>query len=362
MNILKTLSDYQRAIRVATFRKSGNLPAAILSVLRARALHNIGPRYHSLYDLTRIPEESWDEFIIDNSVKNLLRQINSKEAREVVFDKIAFFRHCETHNLPTIPILATIDHRSPGDPLNGLDPEKWELLLRNAPNDLFIKLIDGTWGIDAFVASRATEELWSYCNQTGTLKDLHTFAMDRLNNRRGWIVQPLVENHRALRPIMSSNALGTIRAVTYANANSIELLYAVLRIPVGQNRADNFAHGTSGNLAAEVDLVSGKIQTPRASKTTVWPDMIDVLRHPDTGSVIRGTVVPYWTELKRLLVKAQGTLHDLPTLGWDVAITDSGPIIVEANSTYDLDIVQVAYNRGVRTDFLENRLKKYRSH
>lgn len=361
MKFLQSLSDYHRAIKSATSGKAANLPSSIVSVLRARAIHNIGPRYFSLYDLARVPEDMWDEFIIDDGLKGLLRTINTREAREVVFDKVAFSGHCNTYNLPTIPILATIDRQSPNDPLNSLDPRKWELLLNDAPSDLFIKLIDGTWGIDAFVASRTTDGLWHYCDRMGSLSDLHTFAMTRLRHRRGWIVQPVVQNHRALRPIMSPNALGTVRAVTYTKGAEIELLYAVLRIPVGKNRADNFAHGTSGNLAAPVELASGLIGTPRASKTTDWPNMINVVEHPDTGVHIEGVTIPHWTELTKLILKAQATLPDLPTLGWDIAITDSGPLIVEANSTYDMDLVQVAYGRGVKSEFLENRLKRHRS-
>lgn len=358
MKLLDLLADYRRAIKVATHAKSGNWPAGALSVFRARAFHDIGPRYYSLYDLARTPEKEWPEYIIDNGLKNRLRKINTKEAREVVHDKFAFLRHCEMHGLPTIPILATIDRNSPSDPLNGLEPQRWETLLANAPDQLFIKLIDGTWGIDAFIANRIDGHQWEFCDQHGSLADLHAFAMNRLRHRRGWIVQPVLRNHSALRPIMSPSALGTVRAVTYLRGSDVEFLYAVLRIPVGDNRADNFAHGSSGNLAAPIDLSTGRVGTPRASRTKVWPDMINVPEHPDTHAQIEGAVLPHWPEIAHLVRKAQLTLPNLPTLGWDIAITDAGPIIVEANSTYDVDIVQVAYGRGLKTEFLETRLKR----
>ena len=361
MKLLRSLSDYRRAIRNATSGKATSLPVGIVSVLRARAFHNIGPRYFSLYDLARVPEELWDEFIIDEDLKSILRRINAKEAREVVFDKIAFSRHCNTHAVPTIPILATIDRHSPSDPLNGLDPKKFELLLTNAPSELFIKLIDGTWGVDAFTASRTTADNWSFCGQTGSLRDLHAFSINRLRDRRGWLVQPVIRNHKALRAIMSPSALGTIRAVTYLKGSEIDLLYAVLRIPVGNNQADNFAHGTSGNLVAPLDVDTGKIGTPRASRTSDWPNIVNILKHPQTGVRIEGETTPYWDEFKHLVTRAQSTLPKLPTLGWDIAITDSGPVVVEANSTYDVDLIQVAYQHGIKTEFLINLLKRHHS-
>lgn len=358
MKLLNLLEDYRCAIKVATDAKSGNWPAGALSVFRARVLHDIGPRYHSLYDLARIPENEWPEYIIDNGLKHKLRKINNKDAREVVVDKFAFLKHCEKHNLPTIPILATIDRQSPSDPLNGLHPQRWQDLLLDAPDQLFIKLIDGTWGIDAFIANRIADNQWEFCDQHGSLADLHAFAMNRLRDRRGWIIQPVLRNHSGLRSIMSPTALGTIRAVTYLRRSEVELLYAVLRIPVGDNRADNFAHGSTGNLAAPIDLSSGRVGTPRASKTKFWPDMINVPEHPDTRAQIKGAVLPHWPEVAQLVRNAQLTLPNLPTLGWDIAITDAGPIIVEANSTYDVDIVQVAYGRGLKTEFLETRLNR----
>jgi len=358
MKILSLLHDYRKAIGVATRAKSGNVPAGIASVLKARLMYDIGPRHHALYDLARTPEETWPEFIIDNKLKPLLRKINTESARHVVQDKHAFRMHCTQNGLATIPILAKIDRTSPDDPLDGADPCRWNALLADAPDELFVKLIDGTWGTDAFVAKRKTDTLWRYCDQNGSLTDLHAFAMSRLKARRGWIVQPVIHNHPDLTRIMSPNALGTVRAVTYLSGNDTELLYAVLRIPVGANLADNFAHGTSGNLVAPIDIPTGRIGMARVSKGTAWPDIIDISRHPDSGELIEGTHLPHWTAAIELVRAAQSTLPELPTLGWDIAFSDSGPLLVEANSTFDVDILQVAYKRGLRTDFLKNRIER----
>ena len=37
-------------------------------------------------------------------------------------------------------------------------------------------------------------------------------------------------------------------------------------------------------------------------------------------------------------------------VGWDVGITDDGPVIIEGNRGPGMDIIQVLYKRGVKPD------------
>ena len=349
MKFQSLLRDYWFATSTAA-RNSGCSPLRIApGVIKARLRYGIGPRFHSLYDLARVPEHEWSEFVIDERLKKQLRQVNPPEARVIVGDKLAFFRHCRRHAIQTIDILATLDGLDPDDALNGLDLNRWYILLRDAPDRLFFKLVDGTWGIDAFVAERQPSGNWRFCDKEGSLRELHAFSMARLEGRRGWIIQPAVSNHRDLTEILSPTALGTVRAITWLQGDRVEVLKCVLRIPTGSNQADNFAHGASGNLVAPIAPSTGKLGMARASRSKVWPDMMDVDRHIDSNRVITGHPLPYWSELIELVCRAQRSLPDLKTLGWDVAITDDGPVIVEANSTYDVDLVQVAHRQGLRT-------------
>ena len=357
MSVGGMLRDYRRAIDAASDGSIRKIPSAVYSVLKARVMYDIGPRFHSLYDLSRRSEAGWSEYIIDIGLKKYLRKINNEEDRSVVGDKLEFLRHCQRFDLATIPIISTIDIKDRKDSLNGIELENWVSLLSNAPSEIFIKLVDGTWGIDAFVAERDEAGVWYYCGEHGALSDLHDFCMQRLRGRRGWIVQPVVKNAPELLRIMSPSALGTVRAVTMLIDGVPELLVAVLRLPVGSNRADNFAHGSSGNLTAPIDLQTGGVGMARGSRSRTWPAMVDVPRHPDTGVLIPGSVLPFWAELVQLVLHAQRTLPHLSTLGWDVAITEHGPIIVEANSTYDMDLIQVAHGRGFKTELVKKRLE-----
>lgn len=347
------ISDYGSGVRTAHRQPGMSLFQAVQSVIRARLLYGIGPRLHSLFELYIQPEESWRDFLVDEPLKKVLRRVNNPRSREITKDKLKFYDHCLENEISTIPIVCAIDRRP--DPVvlqsyHVTSVDDWCKKLDAGPTELFIKLIDGTSGIGAFSAKRSIDGVWTYCGKEGSAAALYAFTIERMANERGWIVQQRLRPHKELQPIMSPSGLGTLRVVTGLREGEPRILFAVLRMPVGKGSADNFLHGQSGNLIAAVDLETGVLSPGRVSKSRFWPLIHDVDFHPETGSEITGLALPYWEELRNLVVRAHSSFPDLMTVGWDVAIVDGGPIIVEANSTYDVDILQVAFKRGVRSD------------
>ncbi len=85
--------------------------------------------------------------------------------------------------------------------------------------------------------------------------------------------------------------------------------------------------------------------------------MQTVERHPDSGLAIAGFKLPQWREVSALVIRAQQSVPNLRSAGWDVAVTPDGPVLLEANLTYSTDILQVAYGRGLKTE-LFSALKK----
>jgi hypothetical protein len=82
-------------------------------------------------------------------------------------------------------------------------------------------------------------------------------------------------------------------------------------------------------LAAGVDLSSGCLGAAvRADPGLVIASMT---AHPDTGAVIEGTPLPWWAEARALALLAHSRMRAIACVGWDVALTSSGPVLVEAN-------------------------------
>lgn len=363
MPSLSTPRDYFKAIHLASGKRIARYPASARSVLLSRFGYGIGPRLHSLFGLMDQPRNTWKGFLIDENVRIILRRINPSDRREVVNDKLAFYEHCLKQGLDTIPILCAVDNERPESTQETLlsrvlasSPAECAMRLWHCQQSLFVKMIDGSWGQDAFVAEPA-EQGWSFCGRHGSSEEFYTFAMKRFYGKRGWIVQPRINSHSDLQKISSPGVLATIRAVTCIVEGRSELLFACLRIPVGDNVTDNFSHGSLGNVTAPIDLVTGEIGVCRGSLSRTWPEIVDVVFHPDTGNRIQGVRVPFWEEVLDMLERGQNSLPSLKTLGWDIAVTENGPVVVETNATYDVDVLQVSHQRGVG-DVLEPWLEK----
>jgi len=90
---------------------------------------------------------------------------------------------------------------------------------------------------------------------------------------------------------------------------------------------------------AEVDLESGVLSA--AAQIGAG----NVLRfrsdHPDSTARIEGVAVPHWEAAKALVLRLCDRLPHLDYVGWDVAITEHGPVVIEGNSHPSLRFFQL---------------------
>jgi hypothetical protein len=157
-----------------------------------------------------------------------------------------------------------------------------------------------------------------------------------------------VKNHHALRDL-SNGALSTVRILTALDEEEKpEIIGAVLKMAVCNNVTTDNVH--AGAIAAPIDIGNGRLGQATYSGFDPRKGWID--RHPESGAVITGRVLPMWDELCDLALKAHSAFGDWMIVGWDIAILEDGPTLVEGNCGADLDLVQ----RPLRTAFGSSRL------
>ena len=171
--------------------------------------------------------------------------------------------------------------------------------------------------------------------------------LDRLaarSARTALIVQPRLGTHPELLDL-TAGALPTVRIVTCLDERGEpELIGAVFRMSIGANRTVDNLH--AGGIAAAVDLPTGRLS--RATNLGSDARLGWLSLHPDTGARIEGRSLPLWEETKALAVAAHRVFTDRVVIGWDVAATNEGPVIVEGNGNPDMDILQRFMREGLR--------------
>ena len=352
MSLISVVTNYRNAVSAARTR-GATLPLAAYSVLRARLRYGLGPVLHSFFELDTKPDSEWKDYVRSwesNSAQGLL---SDQEGKRLTKDKLAFAVHCAENGLPTISVVCIIDKKPNAQSswfLNCVDLDSWFRVINDAPSRLFLKPIDGIHGDGAFSARREGD-VWHFGRRSGSAAELHKYCLETIHGNRGWIVQPEIAAQSELRRRVAPNGLCTIRIFTYMSGESCcTIPFAVLKIPTGGNQTDNFSMGYGGNLVAPIDLATGELGRARGSRSSQWPVMFATDEHPDTGQRITGFTVPYWQDVLRLAHEGQRLLPQVPTLGWDIAVTDNGSLIIETNWDYGVELIQVAFRRGIRRD------------
>ncbi|HOB25663.1 MAG TPA: sugar-transfer associated ATP-grasp domain-containing protein [Bacilli bacterium] len=144
---------------------------------------------------------------------------------------------------------------------------------------------------------------------------------------------------------LSPNSINTLRIVTKCIRGKSDILYAVARIGSGKSIVDNFHQGGVG---VRINTDKGILEGICIGKDGVEHDV-----SPASGIKVDGFKIPYWNEIKDMVCEAAKVNDAVNIVGWDVAISTTGPVIIEGNRGPGMDLIQVLYNRGVKSDLEE---------
>ena len=146
----------------------------------------------------------------------------------------------------------------------------------------------------------------------------------------------LVEQFIVQHPEMAAfnpYSVNTYRVCTVLEQGEPHVLYFYIRMGNGQKVVDNLH---SGGITCPVDWETGKIQY---SGYALFDKYYDV--HPNTGHQLKGYPLPMVQEAIALCFEAARSLPQVGYVGWDVAITENGPVLVEGNPFPEHDLLQL---------------------
>lgn len=115
----------------------------------------------------------------------------------------------------------------------------------------------------------------------------------------------------------------------------MHLLYWFLKLAGATSLTDNFLAGTSGNMMAHGDPDRGVLRGGKRL-SDAGTGLVEVTHHPRTGLPLDGFEVPHWSAAVELARRAHAdAFREFRALGWDVAVTADGPVLLEANAWFD---------------------------
>lgn len=286
-------------------------------LIRSIFRYNISILEYFQFRFYELDEEERSNWAGTGYMYEFQRRMNPMDVRKILENKPEFMQEYAgfiKHDYATIDELRRSD-------------EKAYRLLNTQSGKLVLKRSDGGSGkgIQVIETGELTKEK----------------LIERLEASGNDMVEEYVVQHKELMRL-SSSGLNTVRIITQVTENHEAVIVDCrLRITVNSH-VDNMA---AGNIAAAVDSDTGIVVSH-----AVYSDMTKapVEKHPATGVVIKGFQLPYWSETIEMVKKAALTNISNRSIGWDVAITDNGPELIEGNHDWCKLLWQLPEGKGLK--------------
>ena len=137
-------------------------------------------------------------------------------------------------------------------------------------------------------------------------------------------IEDSIVQHPALNRLYP-NSVNSLRIITILDNNKVpHCIYMVQKMGYNGRIIDN------NGLFAPVDLETGKIKFPAHSGDTTRG--VVYTEHPDTHVKLLGYQIPFVKEAVDMCLKAALVVPQIRYIGWDVALTENGPVIIEGNT------------------------------
>ncbi|MBN1195550.1 MAG: hypothetical protein JXA08_09445 [Methanomicrobiaceae archaeon] len=212
------------------------------------------------------------------------------------------------------------------DPLTDRDFEK--LLAETAHPRIFCKTARGGRGIGVRACDRKPDGSYSPADGTVVSGD---FFRGPANNGN-YLIQAGVIQHPELAAI-HPESVNTYRVVTCLGDEKPRIICAMLRMGRGGSVIDN---ASQGGIVVPVDDCTGIFgPAARSFRYESFPE------HPDTGYAFAGRSAPHWDAVLDCALRAAGKLRQCTFIGWDIAVGSDGPLVLEANFGFSLQIHQM---------------------
>jgi len=233
---------------------------------------------------------------------------NSSEEVALLLDKQAFSNYCLDNGVNAVAEFGTIDL---GETVRAKNLFKQQ--------DFFLKPVNanamrGCMSLEYRCSSYRLHG-WSLKRELVDEQDTGSIlrTLQRVVDKHSLLIQPLLRNHTKMLDLSSqelqTTQLSTLRIITsVSKTQGLTIEFAVLEVLAPDERSW---------YEIIVDVNSGYL------------DVISCV--PELADECAYLIQPFWTEIQCLVYKAHELFIGIPTVAWDLAITNDGLFIIEGN-------------------------------
>lgn len=267
-------------------------------------VYDVGYLDYLTFGFAYIGREQRRTFMTMNENLAMTRRLNQREAYDVFNNKLLFLHTFREHL-----------HRDYVDLRDGYDTFRQ---FCEGKDSFFAKSLESFGGLGIRKVLLDGQDL----------EALYRELMDK----EMYLAEETVRQHPEMNRLCG-RSVNTLRIVTilsdHGNPNPV---YALLRIGSGSCDVDNISSGGMYTLLSP-------------EGTVIYPAFCDATvtyyeTHPVSGAELIGFQVPYFREAVELCRRAALAEPRMRYIGWDVAITPDGPVLVEGNNLPSYDMCQ----------------------
>lgn len=201
---------------------------------------------------------------------------------------------------------------------------------------IFIKRVDSQQGKDVFKINNFLD-----------FKDL------TLDEDAEYIIEEEIKQTELFNKINRECVL-SLRVITLNYGGDIKILGAFLRVGFGNNKVDNT---TSGGIFVRYDFFENKLDKVGYRRWRFGGKTY--FKHPNTGFIFENKPLPYPEKVMELVDNVAKAVSDKDLIGWDIAYSDKGPLLIEGNDNPALIGQQINYRGFLNNPWFKNLYKEY---
>jgi hypothetical protein len=169
-----------------------------------------------------------------------------------------------------------------------------------------------------------------------------------------WVIQRKQSSHQKIAEVNASS-LNVMRVATIFDGKDVMILGGFQAFATGLANTDSWSEGS---VYVGVDFEKGCLKKYGIRSPNHESEEGLEAQHPDSRVIFEGYPIPYLGDVKELCIMAHRLFYSNYLLGWDIAILDDGPVIVEVNEKPGMNVLQCS--TGGLSSIVKSRIRSIR--